>query len=186
MQKPMFFASPEKFAAWLARHHASADELLVGFYKRGSGKPSMTWPESVDQALRFGWIDGVRRSIDEESYTIRFTPRRPGSAWSAVNIKRVAALDARGLMKPAGKKAFAARAEAKSKTYSYEQKKAATLAAPLAAALKANKKAAAFMAALTPSYQRKIVHWVMSAKKEDVRRRRLRQAIAAFEAGKKL
>lgn len=146
----------------------------------------MTWPESVDQALRFGWIDGVRRAIDEESYSIRFTPRKKGSTWSAVNIRRVAELEAQGLMKPAGLKAFKARSDAKSKTYSYERKDEAALAPPLAAKLKANKKAAAFMATMAPSYQRKIIHWVMAAKGEDVRLRRLNQALDAFEQGKTL
>ena len=186
MTKPKFFSTPDKFAAWLEKHHGAAEELLVGFYKRGAERPSMTWPESVDQALRFGWIDGVRRAIDEESYSIRFTPRKQGSTWSAVNIRRVAELEAQGLMRPAGRKAFAAREDAKSKTYSYERKEAAALDASLAAKLKANKKASAFMATLAPSYQRKIVHWVMAAKGEDVRLRRLSQAMAAFEQGEKL
>src|ERR671935_2976804 len=107
--EPTFFATPEDFRAWLERHHDSVSELLVGFHKKGSGRPSITWPEAVDQALCFGWIDGVRRRIDEDSYRIRFTPRKPSSTWSAINVKRVAELTKLGLMRPAGVKAFEAR-----------------------------------------------------------------------------
>src|SRR5512147_507837 len=114
---PTFFPTPADFRRWLKAHHATETELLVGFYKTGSGKPSITWPESVDQALCFGWIDGIRKSVDDVSYASRFTPRRPRSNWSAVNIRRVAVLTEQGLMQPAGLKAFAAREEARS---SYE------------------------------------------------------------------
>src|SRR6186997_290662 len=120
--KPTFFATPAEFRAWFEANHQSAKELLVGFYKRGSGKPGITWPESVDQALCFGWIDGVRKSVDEDSYTIRFTPRRRGSIWSAVNIKRANELKAAGLFQSAGIAAFAARRENKSGIYAYEQR----------------------------------------------------------------
>src|SRR5436305_6711333 len=123
--KPLFFATPADWRDWLEEHHERGKEVLVGFHKRGSGKPCMTWPESVDAALCFGWIDGVRRSIDETSYTIRFTPRRPTSTWSAVNIKRVKQLKKTGLMHPAGLKAFAARSARKSGIYSYEQRESA-------------------------------------------------------------
>lgn len=184
--EPTFFSTPAEFETWLERNHGSASELLVGFYKSGSGRPSISWPQSVDQALRFGWIDGVRKSVDDQSYCIRFTPRRPGSRWSAVNIQRVAELDAAGLMTRAGLQAFAARTEAKSKTYSYEQGSPVELDPELAALVEKNERAAAFMATLAPSYRRKIVHWVMSAKGVDVRRSRLGQALAAFEEGKKL
>lgn len=184
--KPNYFATPDDFRAWLDRHHNSAKELLVGFLKRGTGQPSISWPESVDQALCFGWIDGVRRNIDDDRYSIRFTPRRPGSRWSAVNIRRASELVNKGLMKPAGLKALEARSEAKSKTYSYEQRKATELEASLSRALKANTKAETFMKSLAPSYQRKIVHWVMAAKSADVRLRRLNQAMSTFEKGKKL
>src|SRR6187455_2942056 len=120
--RPRFFATREQFRDWLEQHHASAPELLVGFYKRGSGRPSLTWPESVDGALCFGWIDGVRRRIDDVSYSIRFTPRTPRSAWSSINIKRVAELMSHGLMHPAGIKAFEARRDDRSGIYSFEQK----------------------------------------------------------------
>src|ERR1700752_2781804 len=120
--KPRFFKSPADFRAWLVANHAKANELLVGFYKKGSGKPSITWPESVDEALCFGWIDGIRKSLDHVSYTIRFTPRKPRSIWSADNIRRAHELTDQGLMQPAGLKAFHARSENKSGQYSYEQR----------------------------------------------------------------
>src|SRR5579885_1678834 len=104
--EPMFFRTPAEFRAWLDEHHATARELWVGFYKKGSGEPSITWPESVDEALCFGWIDGIRKAVDDRSYKIRFTPRKTGSVWSAVNIKRVEALTGEGRMRPAGLKAF--------------------------------------------------------------------------------
>jgi uncharacterized protein YdeI (YjbR/CyaY-like superfamily) len=121
--KPRFFTTPQKFRAWLEAHHATSQELLVGFHKRGSGTASLTWPESVDQALCFGWIDGVRHRLDDASYTIRFTPRKPGSTWSAKNIARVAELSDMGLMHPAGLAAFERRTEARSGVYSFEQAK---------------------------------------------------------------
>ena len=184
--KPTFFATPDAFRKWLARHHDAAKELLVGFVKTGIDRPSITWPEAVDQALCFGWIDGVRRRLDDERYTIRFTPRKSGSRWSAVNIRRAAELQASGLMQPAGVKVLAARTAAKSRTYSYEQAKATELDATLAKTLNANPKAATFLAALPPSYQKKVVHWVMSAKAADVRLARLKKAMAAFAAGRRL
>lgn len=184
--EPKHFDTPDEFRAWLEEQHDSASELLVGFMKKTTGKPGITWPEAVDQALCFGWIDGVRRSIDSDRYSIRFTPRKHGSRWSAVNIRRAADLRTRGLMRPAGLKALAARSAARSRTYSYEQREAPRLAEVLAKILKANRKAAAFMETLAPSYQRKIVHWVMTAKSADVRLGRLNQAIAAFEKGRKL
>ncbi|HKG25469.1 MAG TPA: hypothetical protein VKB09_07455, partial [Thermomicrobiales bacterium] len=117
---PIFFATPDDFRAWLDEHHADTPALWVGFYKTGTGRPSITWPEAVDQALCFGWIDGVRKSIDQESYAIRFTPRRPRSTWSAVNIKRVQELTDLGLMRPEGLQAFAQRTEDRSGIYSFE------------------------------------------------------------------
>jgi uncharacterized protein YdeI (YjbR/CyaY-like superfamily) len=184
--RPTFFKTPEDFRSWLARNHASATEQLVGFMKKETGQAGITWPEAVDQALCFGWIDGVRRTIDSNRYSIRFTPRKPGSRWSAVNIRRASDLEAEGLMKTAGRKALEERSEARSRTYSYEQKEAPELDAPLARALKANKKAVAFMDTLAPSYQRKVLHWIMTAKSPEVRLGRLNKAMAAFEKGKKL
>ena len=120
--KAVYFATPADFGKWLGRKHATETELLVGFYKKGSGKPSMTWPQSVDEALCFGWIDGVRRRVDDERYTIRFTPRKAGSIWSAINIRRVEELTRDGRMRKAGVKAFEARSATRSRVYSYEQK----------------------------------------------------------------
>ena len=125
--EPLYFPSPADFRAWLQKHHAKEQELLVGFHKKSSGEPSITWPESVDAALCFGWIDGVRKNVDSTRYTIRFTPRRPGSIWSKINIDRVQALIELGLMQPAGLKAFEKRTAEKSAIYSYEQRQHATL-----------------------------------------------------------
>src|SRR2546422_365051 len=138
--KPTFFKTPSDFRTWLEKNHAAAKELLIGFYKKDSGRPSITWPESVDQALCFGWIDGIRRSLDDISYTIRFTPRRPTSIWSAVNIKSAQRLIEQGLMQPAGLRAFEARKEYKSGIYSYEQR-TAQLPEPYEKGLKKNKAA---------------------------------------------
>jgi uncharacterized protein YdeI (YjbR/CyaY-like superfamily) len=171
--KPTFFATPLEFRAWLKRHHAKGRELLVGFYKRASGKPSITWPESVDQALCFGWIDGIRKSIDETSYTIRFTPRKARSTWSTINVNRVKKLTASGLMQPAGLRAFEQRKESKSGIYSYERRHAAKLPSDDERRLRANKKAWAFFRAQPPWYQRTAMHWIISAKKAETRQRRL-------------
>lgn len=168
---PKFFRTPADFRKWMEQHHADHDELWVGYYKKDSGKPSMTWPESVDVALCFGWIDGVRKSIDAESYTNRFTPRRPGSAWSAINIARVGELTKVGLMHPAGLKAFE-NAEDR-RNYSYEQRKSASLGEEYEGRFRSNKKAWEFFQAQTPWYRRTAVWWVMSAKKEETRRKRL-------------
>jgi uncharacterized protein YdeI (YjbR/CyaY-like superfamily) len=170
--QPMFFATPPAFRRWLVKNHETASELLVGFYKRDSGKPSITWPESVDEALCFGWIDGVRRRIDDESYSIRFTPRRKRSIWSAVNIRRATELGKLGLMQPAGLRAFEARTENKSRLYSYESE---TKTLPPAADRKfrANKRAWRYFSDQPPGYRRIAIHWVVSAKKEETRERRL-------------
>lgn len=182
--KPTFFATPAQWRAWLETHHAQQRELWVGFYKRDSGRPSITWPESVDQALCFGWIDGVRKSIDDISYTIRFTPRKARSIWSTVNLERVQALTAQGLMHPAGLKAHAARAEERSGVYSHEQKDRPTLTAGDEKKLKANEKAWSFFQAQAPWYQRGAIHWVMSAKKEETRLKRLATLIEDSENGR--
>ena len=171
--KLTFFPTPSDFRAWLEAYHDKFQELFVGFHKRSSGKPSITWPESVDAALCFGWIDGVRRSIDETSYTIRFTPRRPTSTWSAVNIKRVQHLKKTGLMHAAGLKAFAARSEKKSGIYSYEQRKSAKFTPGQEKVFRANKFAWEFFRSQAPWYQRVTTYWVISAKKEETRLKRL-------------
>ena len=183
-KKPTFFATPVLFRAWLERHHASQTELLVGFYKRDSGKPSITWPESVDEALCFGWIDGVRRSLGTEAYTIRFTPRRPTSIWSAINVDKIAELTKNGKMHEAGLRAFAARTAAKTGMYSFERKEAAKLTSSQEKILRANRNAAAFFDAQPPWYRRAAIHWVISAKREETRERRLAQLIADSAAGR--
>ena len=174
--KPTFFATPQDFRRWLERNHDKAGELLVGFWKKDSGKPSMTWPESVDEALSFGWIDGVRRRIDDQSYSIRFTPRRRGSIWSAVNIRRATELTKLGRMSPAGLRAFEARDEKKSAIYTYE-KPPAEFAPEDEKTFRANEKAWKFFTAQPPGYRRLAVGWVTSAKKEETRARRLAQLI---------
>ena len=184
-QDPVFFATPEEFRAWLDAHHAEEKELLVGFWKRGTGKPSMTWPQSVDEALSFGWIDGVRRSLGDEAYTIRFTPRKPRSNWSAVNVRRVEELAREGRMRPAGLKAFEARSAARTAIYSYENRPAG-LEGDLAAELRANEAAWAFWQAQAPWYRRTASHWVTSAKKEETRRKRLATLIADSAAGRRI
>lgn len=175
--RPRFFATPARFRAWLRAHHATQTELVVGLYKKGSGKPSITWPESVDEALCVGWIDGVRRSLGEEAYSIRFTPRKDTSIWSAVNIARVAELERLGRMTPAGRRVFAARTAERTGVYSFERKTPAALAPKEAEKLRANARAATFFAAQPPWYQRAAIHWVISAKRDATRERRLDQLI---------
>lgn len=168
-----FFATPAEFRAWLEEHHAGWRELWVGFYKVGSGKPSITWPQAVDEALCFGWIDGVRKGIDDTSYAIRFTPRKSGSNWSAVNIQRVAELADRGLMQAAGLKAFAGRLEEKSGVYAYEQRNNAELGDAFEEQFRANEKAWEFFQA-QPAWYRRTATWrVISAKREETRLKRL-------------
>jgi uncharacterized protein YdeI (YjbR/CyaY-like superfamily) len=182
--KPRFFRTPADFRAWLERHHASARELLVGYYKRGSGRPSITWPESVDEALAFGWIDGVRKRVDDERYTIRFTPRRRGSIWSVVNTKRAVALTKAGRMHASGVKVFNARDKKKTRLYSFERA-AATLPASFVDKLRANSKAWASFEAAPPWYKRTATHWIMSAKQEATRERRLALLVESCARGVK-
>jgi uncharacterized protein YdeI (YjbR/CyaY-like superfamily) len=180
--KPRFFTSAAEFRAWLETHHARATEIVVGYYKRGTDKPSLTWPESVDEALCFGWIDGVRHSIDDERYQIRFTPRKPSSKWSAVNRRRVAALIAEGRMHPAGLAAFEARGA--DTDYSYEGTRRRELDGEALARLRANAKAWRFGQAQPPWYRRAASHWVTSAKQEATRERRLETLISDCAAGR--
>jgi uncharacterized protein YdeI (YjbR/CyaY-like superfamily) len=183
--KPAFFATPAAFRAWLDKHHKTADEILVGFYKKATGKPSMTWSDSVDEALCFGWIDGIRRSHGADAYTIRFTPRRPGSNWSAININKVAQLTKKRRMRPAGLAAFEKRTAKKSRIYSYEQQDLPSFEKSLEKKFKANKKAWAFFLTLPPYYRRGETRWVSSAKAEETRLRRLDKVIAACESGRR-
>jgi len=183
--KPKFFRTPEDFRIWLEKNHTTATELWVGFYKRDSGKRSITWPESVDQALCFGWIDGVRKRVDEISYQIRFTPRRRGSIWSATNIKRAKKLVEQNRMRPTGLRAFAARIENKSGIYSYEQR-TTELEESHATHLKKNKAAWNFFQTQPPSYRKMISWWIVSAKKEETRMARLAKLISESAKGKRL
>jgi uncharacterized protein YdeI (YjbR/CyaY-like superfamily) len=180
--EPKFFAKQADFREWLKENHNTIEELWVGFYKRASGKPSITWPESVDEALCFGWIDGLRKSIDENSYKIRFTPRKPASHWSAKNINRVQELKALGLMQPAGLTAFGKRDEENSKQASYEQEKV-ELPLEYEGKIRASEKGWAYFQAATPSYRKQTAWWVMSAKKEETRLRRLHTLIDSSEKG---
>jgi uncharacterized protein YdeI (YjbR/CyaY-like superfamily) len=176
--KPTFFPTPADFRTWLEAHHDKLREQLVGFHKKSSGKPSITWPESVEVALCFGWIDGVRKSIDESSYTIRFTPRKPTSTWSSINIDLVRKLTRQGLMHPAGLKAFAARNAKKSGIYSYEQRKNARFTREQEKQFRANKTAWEFFCSQAPWYQRVTTYWVISAKREETKLKRLSLLIA--------
>lgn len=182
---PIFFATQSDFRQWLEENHNQKTELLVGFYKVGSNRPSMTWTQSVDEALCFGWIDGVRRSINGESYCIRFTPRKKRSIWSAVNIRKVEELTKQCLMQPAGLAAFEKREESKSRIYAYE-KQPVKLSEEFEQKFKANKKAWSFFQSQAPSYQKIVIHWVMSAKQEATRTSRLEKLIANSEAEQKV
>ena len=181
---PTFFAKPEDFRKWLERNHDRKSELWVGLYKKGSGKPSITWPEAVDEALCFGWIDGVRKSIDDERYMNRFTPRTARSTWSAVNIESAKRLIREGRMTPAGLKAFEARADERSAIYSYEQRHAAKLSAAEERRFEANRDAWEYFQHAAPSYRKAAIWWVVSAKKDETRERRLTQLIEHSAAGR--
>ncbi len=182
---PTFFPAPADFRRWLRRHHASVPELGVGFYKKHSERPSITWPESVDEALCVGWIDGIRKTIDADSYMIRFTPRRRGSIWSEVNIRRVGVLTNEKRMQPAGQAAFSARVEKKSGIYAYEQR-SENLPELYARRFRQNKRAWAFFVTQPPSYRKTLSWWVLSAKQEATRERRLAKLIAESARGQRL
>lgn len=188
MTDPVFFETGDEFRAWLTEHHNVVPEVLVGFWKTGSGRPSMTWPESVDAALCFGWIDGVRRRVDDQSYTIRFTPRRPASIWSAVNVAKVEALTAAGLIAPAGLAAFAQRRADRTAVYSHEQGGDANLAltADEEARLRAIPNCWENFVAQPGSYRRTVVHWLHSAKRDETRARRLELLLAESAAGQQV
>ena len=181
---PRFFTTRAAFRAWLERHHADEDELLVGFYKKGSGRPSITWPESVDEALCFGWIDGVRRGIDDESYSIRFTPRRKRSIWSAVNIKRAGELIELGQMAPAGLAAFEARTDDRSASTRTSASGRRSSSRSTSSGSRPQAGAWEWFQAQAPSYRRAALHWVTSAKRPETRERRLAALIADSAAGR--
>ncbi len=181
----IFFATQADFREWLEIHHKKETELIVGFYKVGSGKPSMTWSQSVDQALCFGWIDGIRKSIDKESYCIRFTPRKRTSIWSDINIKKVEQLTKSGLMTEEGQKAFDLRTESKSRIYAYENKPD-NLDPNYESQFKTNSLAWDFFNKQSPSYKKVMMYWVMSAKQEKTRLSRLEKLIKLSEEQKRM
>jgi uncharacterized protein YdeI (YjbR/CyaY-like superfamily) len=181
--EPTTFRTPGAFRRWLGGHHATESELWVGFYRKATGKPSMTWSQAVDEALCFGWIDGKTKRIDEERFTIRFTPRRRGSRWSARNVGRVGVLLAEGRMGPSGIAAFEARREGPSGTYAYDERHRAVLPRAYERRFRAEPDAWAWFTGKAPSYRQAAIHWVMTAKKEETRERRLRRLIESSAAG---
>lgn len=183
--KATFFATQADFRKWLAKNHTKEKELIVGYYKVGSGIPSMSWSQSVDQALCFGWIDGVRKSIDTDSYCIRFTPRRSTSIWSDINIKKIEELSKAGLLLPEGQKAFDLRKESRSRVYSHETVPV-DLADSYLREFKKHKLAWSFFNKQKPSYKKVIVHWIMSAKQEKTRQARLEKTIQISEQQKQV
>jgi uncharacterized protein YdeI (YjbR/CyaY-like superfamily) len=182
---PIFFNSPAEFRKWLEKNHKTETELVVGYYKVGTGKPSITWSQSVDEALCFGWIDGIRRSVDSESYSIRFTPRRPNSVWSKINIDKVEEMSKRGLMKPMGLEAYEKRKTTKSGIYSYENE-VAVLNVDLETMFKANLKAWEFFLKQAPSYKKTATRWIMSARQDITKVNRLKKMIEASEKQKRV
>jgi uncharacterized protein YdeI (YjbR/CyaY-like superfamily) len=184
--KPVFFADREAFRAWLDEHHATASELWMGLYKRGSGRPSITWPEAVDEALCFGWIDSVRQRIDDDSYMNRFTPRKPNSNWSAVNVRRVEELTKQRRMRAAGLKAFRERRKDKTATYSYEQRHQAKLDPAQHRRFRSKKRAWEWFQTQPKGYRTTAVYWVMSAKKPETRERRLTTLIEDSGKGRRV
>jgi uncharacterized protein YdeI (YjbR/CyaY-like superfamily) len=183
---PTFFETAELFAAWLEEHGAAKSELIVGYYKRGAHRGTMSWPESVDAALRFGWIDGVRKRIDEHCYQIRFTPRKPTSIWSRINIERARILQQEGKMREAGLKAYSHRRENKSRIYSYEQQKTAVLDRADETRFKKSKAAWKFFQAQPPGYRRLVIWRIISAKRPETRERRLADLIKASQERRRL
>jgi uncharacterized protein YdeI (YjbR/CyaY-like superfamily) len=184
--KPIYFESAAAFRRWLSANHAKCDEVVVGYYKRHTKKPSMTWSESVDEALCFGWIDGVRHGVDDERYTNRFTPRRAGSNWSLINIAKVKELIRTGRMKPAGLRAYEARDEKRTGVYSFERTTAAKLAPADEKVFRRNKTGWNWFSEQPQGYRRTAYHWVISAKREETRASRLATLIADSAAGRKV
>ena len=182
--KPKFFASQDEFRSWLAKNHKSADELIVGYYKVHTGRPSMTWSESVDQALCYGWIDGIRRKIDEDRYCIRFTPRKPGSKWSDVNLEKFEVLRRKKLMRKAGLEAYERRVVGRRAGYAYEENTKA-LPQEFEKALRANRQVWAFFDSGPPSWKKKVIHWLTSAKQDATRLRRLEKLIEGCKRGER-
>ena len=184
--EPVYFENPAAMQRWFAANAASAGELIVGFMKKGTGSARVTWPEAVDEALCVGWIDGVRHRIDDERYKIRFTPRKAGSHWSAVNIKRIAVLQAEGRLTPAGLAAFEKRTEARSMQASYEQAAMPELTAEEEGDIRQNAPAWAYFAKLPPGYLKRMIWWIVSARQPATRQKRLQLLIQACAEGKRL
>ncbi|WP_088319629.1 YdeI family protein [Kineosporia sp. R_H_3] len=184
--EPRFFATPAAWRGWLAEHAATASELLVGFHKKGTETPSLTWPQSVEEALCFGWIDGVRRSLGPDAYSIRFTPRRPGSHWSRVNVDLVERLESEGRMTDAGRAAFAARTEERTAKASYEQREHAVLEPEHEALFRADAAAWDWFGAAPAGYRRLATYWVVSAKRPATRLRRLMTLVECSREGRKI
>ena len=184
--EPTYFAAPAEFRAWLEAHHDTAVELWVGYYKKATGRPSLSWPESVDEALCFGWIDGIRKRVDAERYAIRFTPRKPASHWSAVNVRRLAVLEREGRLHPAGRAAFGRRREDASGVYSYEQRKTAAFDGASLRRFRQHRDAWAWFGTQPPSYRQTVVRWVMSAKRPETRLRRLDTLIDDSAHGRRI
>jgi uncharacterized protein YdeI (YjbR/CyaY-like superfamily) len=184
--EPRYFDSPDEFRAWLEKHHATATELVVGFHKTHTGRPSMTWTESVREALCFGWIDGLRRSLGDESYTIRFTPRKPRSIWSLRNVQHVEDLTREGRMTPAGLAAYEARKPQRTGIYSSEQRQSARLEPGQEERFRADPVAWEFFQSQPPSYRKTAIYWVVSAKREETRARRLATLIEDSAAGRRI
>ncbi|MBK9392148.1 MAG: YdeI/OmpD-associated family protein [Bacteroidetes bacterium] len=182
---PFFFNGQKEFRKWLEKNHKTEKELIVGYYKKETGKPSMTWSESVDQALCFGWIDGIRRKVDEESFCIRFTPRRPGSNWSRVNINKVEELQKSGLMTPAGLQLFNNRKDTSGDSYSYENRPA-EFSPEMEKLFRKNKTAWGYFEKQAPSYRKVRIYWILSAKQEETKLNRLKKLIASSEKGERL
>jgi uncharacterized protein YdeI (YjbR/CyaY-like superfamily) len=184
--RPVFFPSAAAFRRWLRRHHVTAQVLLVGFHRKATGRPTLTWQESVDEALCFGWIDGVRRRVDETRYTIRFTPRRATSRWSAINLERVRVLTAEGRMQAAGLAIHAARKNPEQGGYSVAGREVGPFAATRERAFRRDRKAWDFFAAQAPSYQKLARFYVESPKREETRARRFERLLAASRVGRRL
>ena len=180
----IFFEAPAGLRDWLDAHHETADELFVGAWKKATGKPTLTWPEIVEEALCVGWIDSVRRSVPGDGWVIRLTPRRKGSIWSAVNVAKVAELRAAGRLRPAGEAAFSARRDDRTAIYSFEQAGEPVLAADDEARFRAVEMAWAWFSARPPSFRKQAIHWVLVAKKPETRERRLATLIEDSAAGR--
>ena len=181
----LFFPTPADFRAWLKANHGSESELIVGFYRKGCGKPSITWPESVEEALCYGWIDGIRRKLTDDSYSIRFTPRKATSIWSKNNLKTMERLLASGRVAPAGRRIYEARNKERTNLYSFERE-SAHLSAEQESRFKKNAKAWKFWQAQVPSYRKPATWWVVSAKQETTREKRLQELIECSSKGVKI